>query len=74
MAGNKVTFTFAHFPGGGPAGERCGGCRNFSPKSGKFAPGKEKFFCRKAQEFAATKRETEAIPRDSAACKYFVKA
>lgn len=67
----RNTATFAYFPGTGPSGKRCGQCAHFRLKSGTCEPGKEKFFCDKARAFIAVEHETDAIPRDSPACKYF---
>lgn len=67
----KQTATFAYFPGTGPAGLRCGQCGHLKAKSGKFAEGKEKFFCDKARQFINVTHETQPIPRDTPACKYF---
>jgi hypothetical protein len=67
----KQTATFAYFPGTGPSGRRCSECAHLKAKTGKFAAGKEKFFCDKARIFINVAHETQAIPRDSPACKYF---
>lgn len=69
---SRVRPTYAHFPGGGPAGRTCRQCRYAFDNPAAGTPEERLPRCYRLRDLIGTALEDLApVPLSSPACKYF---